>query len=333
MLSRRPILAIALVFATILTVGVAANLMMPSPTAPVDGPGHQVRRLASVPDAGVGSVIRPAEPGATEAAQRTHTGAPGFDILRIDPSGQSVFAGRAEPDADIAILAGSLEIARTRSASDGTWSIVTGSIYKGGDVMFRVAATKDGRTVTSDAVVIAVPVTPEATSPATRATAAAKARPSDAGNLRPAPSAVGRADTRELERLVEGVRTNPTLANNPERSPEVIPLPITFETGRAVFTPEGRRAADLLVEYVQGAGLKSLTLSGHADERGPDRYNMRLSRKRLEAIAAYLRAQGYGGELTLIAKGESEPFKGVDRSTMAQAELWRIDRRVELRTR
>lgn len=332
MLSRRPILAIAFVFAMILAVGVAANLIRPSPSVPVDG-GQQVRRFANLPDDAVGAVARPAERRAAAAAQRTDTVAPAFDILRIDPLGQSIFAGRAEPDAEIAILAGGREIARTRAASDGTWSIVTGSVYKGGEVPFRVAATKDGRTVTSDAVIMSVPVTPEADAPTTRVTAAPKAKPGDAGKQGPAPHAVGSADTRQLERLVEGVRNNPTLANNPERSPDVIPLPITFETGRAVFTPEGRRAADLLVEYVRGAGLKSLTLSGHADERGPDRYNMRLSRKRLEAIADYLRERGYGGSLNLLAKGESEPFKGVDRSVMARADLWRIDRRVELRTR
>lgn len=332
MLSRRPILAIAFVFAMILAVGVAANLMRPAPSVPVDG-DQQVRRLANLPDDAVGSVARPAERRAAAAPQGTDAGSPAFDILRIDPRGQSIFAGRAEPDAEIAILAGGREIARTRSASDGTWSIVTGSVYKGGEVPFRIAATKDGRTVTSDAVIMSVPVTPEADAPTTRVTAAPKVKPGDAGTQRPAPHAAGSADTRQLERLVEGVRTNPTLANNPEGSPDVIPLPITFETGQAVFTPEGRRAADLLVEYVRGAGLKSLTLSGHADERGPDRYNMRLSHKRLEAIADYLRERGYGGSLNLLAKGESEPFKGVDRSAMARAELWRIDRRVELRTR
>lgn len=334
MLSQRPTLVIALVLALIVSAGIAINIWLSQPTV-TEQAAPAPRRLANLPNDAVWASPKN-EPAAPKAASREAAGAsngPVFDIIRIDPAGQSVFAGRAEPGAEIAVLAGGREIARTKAASDGTWSIVTGGIYKGGDVPFRIAATKDGRTVVSDAVMMAVPVTPVAEEPPARVASAAKEKPVEPRAAEPRVSASDAAATRQLERLVEEVRTNPAAANNPDRAPEIIPLPITFESGRTVFTAEGRRAAVLLVEYVKGAGLRTLTLSGHADERGPDRYNLRLSRKRLEAIAEFLREQGYSGRMRLLAKGESEPFQGVDRVSTPRELLWRVDRRVELRTR
>ena len=41
---------------------------------------------------------------------------------------------------------------------------------------------------------------------------------------------------------------------------------------------------------------------------------MELSSARLAAVAQFLRAGGYAGELKLLPMGESEPFTGVDRS-------------------
>lgn len=328
MLFRRPTLVVALALTMMFVVGVAIGRIMMSVMSPPAGDGAPApRRLANLPEDAPWTSARPAEPSRGTRA----SDGPSFDILRIDPSGVSVFAGRAEPGADVAILAGGKEIARTKADGEGNWSIVTGSIYKGGELPFRVAATKNGRTLTSEAVTLAVPVTPAVKEdlPA-RVLSGIKPKPAEPRAAAAGPEA---AATRQLERLVEEVRTDPAVANNPARAPEVIPLPITFESGRTRFTPEGRRAAGLLVEYLKGAGLRAVTLSGHADERGPDRYNMRLSRKRLEAIADYLREHGYSGQLRLLAKGESEPFKGIDRAAAPREQLWRVDRRVELRTR
>jgi outer membrane protein OmpA-like peptidoglycan-associated protein len=74
-----------------------------------------------------------------------------------------------------------------------------------------------------------------------------------------------------------------------------------------------------------------ISLSGHADSRGPDGYNMALSKRRLEAIERYLRQAGYAGNLSLTPKGKSEPYLGVDRTRLSQQEVYQADRRVELR--
>lgn len=109
------------------------------------------------------------------------------------------------------------------------------------------------------------------------------------------------------------------------------PIPIMFHYREARFTDEGRKAAELLLEYVRLKHLGSLRLTGHADERGTVELNMDLSRDRLDTVSRFLRDGGYQGTLDMIPKGKSEPFAGVDRTRYSQDVLYQLDRRVELR--
>jgi outer membrane protein OmpA-like peptidoglycan-associated protein len=113
--------------------------------------------------------------------------------------------------------------------------------------------------------------------------------------------------------------------------PTVIPVPIMFFYNEATLTPEGRRAASLLLEYLTLKHLSVVELTGHADERGTHEYNMDLSRDRLETVSELLRQGGYDGELKLTPKGKTEPYTGVDRSAYRGEALFQLDRRVELR--
>ena len=97
-----------------------------------------------------------------------------------------------------------------------------------------------------------------------------------------------------------------------------------------VFTPEGEKAAALLLRYFKLKGFKKVALSGHADERGSHGANLQLSKQRLDYLAQYLREGGFEGELELVPKGETEKFTGVDRSEYPPEELWQLDRRVEV---
>jgi outer membrane protein OmpA-like peptidoglycan-associated protein len=111
----------------------------------------------------------------------------------------------------------------------------------------------------------------------------------------------------------------------------VIPIPMQFVYREATLTEKGREALELLVEYVRLKRLEAITLSGHADERGTARYNLNLSRERLAAVKKRLRTSGYRGRIDLLAKGETEPYTGVDRTRASADELMQLDRRVELR--
>ncbi len=87
---------------------------------------------------------------------------------------------------------------------------------------------------------------------------------------------------------------------------------------------------ELLLEYLKIKQPDSVVLTGHADERGSEAFNLELSRDRLDAVADYLKANGFTGNLMLVPKGSSEPYQGVDRSRLDRHTLWQLDRRVEL---
>src|SRR5690606_26688222 len=55
---------------------------------------------------------------------------------------------------------------------------------------------------------------------------------------------------------------------------KTVPIPIQFVYREATFTPDGEKAADLLLQYVKLGKFPVITLSGHADERGSPGLNM-----------------------------------------------------------
>ena len=93
------------------------------------------------------------------------------------------------------------------------------------------------------------------------------------------------------------------------------PGPITFPYDEASLTAIGRKQAKTLSDFLRRQKIDAVTLSGHADERGSDGFNMELSRQRLEDVARFLREAGYAGKLVLVPKGSQEPFPTVDRDT------------------
>jgi len=141
---------------------------------------------------------------------------------------------------------------------------------------------------------------------------------------------------------VSPARSSPTVAAAPSPGPQVpvtsaappvrktIPVPITFIYNESTLTEDGRKAAALLFEYLQIKKFPKVSLSGHADERGTDEFNMALSRERLATVKRFLRVSGFEGELELVPKGESEPFAGVERGEYEPEDLYQLDRRVEL---
>lgn len=116
----------------------------------------------------------------------------------------------------------------------------------------------------------------------------------------------------------------------PAGLPQSSPAPITFVYNDTAFTTDGWRAAELLAKHLISQQPATVSLSGHADERGSDAYNIELSRRRLMVVADYLRDRGFVGKLELIPKGRSEPYTGIDRRSLAREDAFQLDRRVEL---
>jgi outer membrane protein OmpA-like peptidoglycan-associated protein len=110
-----------------------------------------------------------------------------------------------------------------------------------------------------------------------------------------------------------------------------LPSPITFIYEEANFTDKGRAQAVVFATFLQQRHIATATLTGHADERGSDLYNLRLSQERLDAVVRYLREAGFTGKLVQIPMGKREPFAGAERGRLTEAEAFALDRRVELK--
>ena len=203
-----------------------------------------------------------------------------FDVVRIDPNGVSVFAGRGAAETTVTVLDDAVAIASTRADANGEWAVVLERRFAAGDHQLSLA-TRPGQPADGQTVRITVP------------------------------------------RAERGPETHGISA------PQVIPRPITFVYNEAAFTPEGHRAAASLSKYLLSERLDVVALSGHADERGSQPYNLELSRQRLDTVANYLLNAGYAGDLVLVPKGKIEPFGAPDRQSLAKDDAYQLDRRVE----
>ena len=109
-----------------------------------------------------------------------------------------------------------------------------------------------------------------------------------------------------------------------------IPVPVRFDYDKATLSEQGQGEAKQLLDCLARNSVTAIKMSGHTDDHGPDDYNMKLSAERLKTVAAYLRQGGFAGQITLIPRGKSEPFKFGDPVGHSQDEIDRANRRVAI---
>jgi outer membrane protein OmpA-like peptidoglycan-associated protein len=258
-----------------------ASLLLPDVPASAEAPRASAMKRVSAGDAAATLDLRPVEDRAGKSASST------FDVVRIDPDGSSVFAGRAPANANVTVLANQKPVATAKANEDGQWAAVIDRQFVPGEYQLSLTAKPSGTATQLSGQSVRVTIAPSA---------------------RPTP-----ADVKVAAPLMPA------------------PAPITFPYDEATVTAIGRKQAAALGDFLRQRKLDVVTLSGHADERGSDEYNMQLSRNRLESVARYLRDTGYAGKLVLLPKGKSEPVTDVDRSKLSKEDAFQLDRRVELR--
>jgi OOP family OmpA-OmpF porin len=86
--------------------------------------------------------------------------------------------------------------------------------------------------------------------------------------------------------------------------------PIFFETAKAIIKPISYATLDAVAETLQeNPQLLVLEIQGHADERGDDDYNMRLTEDRAAAVKTYLVGKGVSSDrLQSHGYGETKPI-------------------------
>jgi iron complex outermembrane receptor protein len=82
---------------------------------------------------------------------------------------------------------------------------------------------------------------------------------------------------------------------------------VFFDFNKSDLTPDAVRIVDQAAHNAAPAKATELVVTGHTDTVGSDAYNMRLSRRRAESVAAELEKQGIASsEIEIVAKGKRD---------------------------
>jgi len=109
-------------------------------------------------------------------------------------------------------------------------------------------------------------------------------------------------------------------ASEPEAAPAayvpppvqaVAPAPksylVFFDFNKSDLTPQAKDIVDTAAKNASATKVTQLTVTGHTDTVGSDAYNMRLSRRRAESVAAQLEKDGIpSSEIGIVAKGKRD---------------------------
>jgi iron complex outermembrane receptor protein len=82
---------------------------------------------------------------------------------------------------------------------------------------------------------------------------------------------------------------------------------VFFDFNKSDLTPQAKDIVDTAAKNATAGKVTELTVTGHTDTVGSDAYNMRLSRRRAESVAAQLEKDGIASsEIQIVAKGKRD---------------------------
>ena len=82
---------------------------------------------------------------------------------------------------------------------------------------------------------------------------------------------------------------------------------VFFDFNKSDLTPQAVQIVGQAVANAKTPGVTRINVTGHTDTVGSDAYNMRLSRRRAEAVAAEMEKQGIASsEIAIVAKGKRD---------------------------
>ncbi|MBB3644036.1 outer membrane protein OmpA-like peptidoglycan-associated protein/outer membrane biosynthesis protein TonB [Rhizobium sp. BK619] len=113
--------------------------------------------------------------------------------------------------------------------------------------------------------------------------------------------------------------------------PVSIPVPITFDFNKSSFTSIGTEAAQELLEALKEQKPGRIILIGHTDRRGADDYNQKLSERRAQAVADFLKSNGIDATIDAEGRGASEPVDVTATANLTEDDVDALNRRVEWR--
>ena len=101
---------------------------------------------------------------------------------------------------------------------------------------------------------------------------------------------------------------------------------ILFSTNQATLQSQARQSIQKMAEVLKSYPDTDIIIAGHTDSDGSDDYNQKLSERRAQAVADYLKSLGVASSrLKTTGYGETQPVQSNDTAAGKQA-----NRRVEV---
>jgi nucleoid-associated protein YgaU/ElaB/YqjD/DUF883 family membrane-anchored ribosome-binding protein len=232
----------------------------------------QVRRLAGVFTGTDDGAPVPATPAAAPAdAAQTSSGAPTFDVLRVEPDGSAVIAGKAQPGSKLEILSNGKVIAQTTIDGSGDFAAVFDNPLPPGDheLVLRSTDTSGKATQSEEVATVSVP------NGKAGELLAMVSKPGEASRVlampEAAPSALQPPQTAQPEQSAAATANNTTAPAAGTTAPSAAPLASTVQVtavefeGSKIFVAGSAPAASTVRALVDDKEIgKSITeASGH----------------------------------------------------------------------
>jgi len=116
-----------------------------------------------------------------------------------------------------------------------------------------------------------------------------------------------------------------TVRSTPDNRGSTLAERIHFALDRSDLSPEARTTLTAKTDILRTSPNVTLRISGHADERGSDEYNLALSKRRAAEAKRFLTQQGVDStRLETVGYGEEQPL-----DSGATEPAWAVNRRAE----
>jgi nucleoid-associated protein YgaU len=127
---------------------------------PADSPKPDASKPAEMPPAHVAAApLSEPAPVPPAAPQPAAIPAPKFDVVRVEPSGDTVVAGHTEPNTDVAVVANGKVIAEGKSDAAGQFVLLPPALQPGDHALTLRVTPPSGAPIVSDQnVAVSVPV-------------------------------------------------------------------------------------------------------------------------------------------------------------------------------
>jgi peptidoglycan-associated lipoprotein len=105
-----------------------------------------------------------------------------------------------------------------------------------------------------------------------------------------------------------GIGHGSAIPGSPEDFAQNVGDRVFFESDQTDLTPKGQATLDNQARWLQQYNRGSITVEGHADERGTREYNFALGARRAESTKQYLIARGIpASRIRTISYGKERP--------------------------